>query len=44
MNELPRGAAYVAAAYLIAISVYVGYWWRLRRRLSDLLRTEPPPR
>jgi hypothetical protein len=32
MDELPRNAGYVIAAYVIAAIVYVGYYIRLSRR------------
>jgi len=32
MDELPRNAGYVIAAYAIATIVYVGYYIRLKRR------------
>jgi hypothetical protein len=32
MDELPRNAGYVIAAYVIAAVVYVGYYIRLKRR------------
>ena len=32
MDELPRNAGYVIAAYLIAAVVYAGYYIRLTRR------------
>ncbi len=32
MDELPRNAGYVIAAYLIAAVVYVGYYLKLVRR------------
>ena len=32
MDELPRNAGYVIAAYVIATVVYVGYFIRLVRR------------
>ncbi len=32
MDELPRNAGYVIAAYVIAAVVYVGYYLRLKRR------------
>jgi hypothetical protein len=32
MDELPRNAGYVIAAYAIAAIVYVGYYIRLKRR------------
>ncbi|HEX6645027.1 MAG TPA: hypothetical protein VF037_10125 [Gemmatimonadales bacterium] len=34
MDELPRNAGYVIAAYLIAIAVYVGNTIRLVRRAA----------
>ncbi|HEU5050419.1 MAG TPA: hypothetical protein VFU00_08865 [Gemmatimonadales bacterium] len=38
MDELPRNAGYVIAAYAIAAAVYLGYFVRLvrkRRRMVD---------
>ena len=32
MDELPRNAGYVIAAYAIAAVVYIGYYVRLMRR------------
>lgn len=32
MDELPRNAGYVIAAYVLAAVVYVGYYLRLARR------------
>lgn len=32
MDELPRNAGYVIAAYVIAAVVYIGYYVRLVRR------------
>ena len=32
MDDLPRNAGYVIAAYAIAAAVYIGYYVRLMRR------------